>query len=233
MIKEAIYGSVDKFLPEGSKEWDYQGLSDLLKQKIGVTIPAPELEALKNDVEGLEERIIKEAAKSYAEREQNLSSDYMRNVARFVMLEKIDERWKNHLYAMDYLRSGIGLRSYAQIDPKMEYKREGYRMFDELLTAVKNEVAELIFKVQPVKELEEDLARIWKISDTSHKELGSFETIKQQSTDSGATSQQGPGLQPREERPKPIIGTSRVVGRNDPCPCGSGKKFKKCCGARA
>ena len=230
MIKEAIYGSVDKFLPEGSKEWDYQGLSDLLKQKIGVAIPVAELTALKNDVEELEERIIKEAAKSYAEREQTLGPEYMRNVERFIMLEKIDERWKNHLYAMDYLRSGIGLRSYAQIDPKMEYKREGYRMFDELLAGVKNEVAELIFKVQPVKELEEELARIWKISDTSHKELGSFETVKQQSTDSGATSQQGPGLQPREERPKPIIGSSRDVGRNDPCPCGSGKKFKKCCG---
>ena len=238
MIKEAIYASVDKFLPENSKEWDYQGLSDLLKQKIGVTIPASELTVLtesrqgKNDVEELEERVIKEAAKSYAEREQALGPEYMRNVERFIMLEKIDERWKNHLYAMDYLRSGIGLRSYAQIDPKMEYKREGYRMFDELLASVKNEVAELIFKVQPVKELEEELARIWKISDTSHKELGSFETIKSAPPGQAPNAPDNAGLQPPKERPKPIVGSSRDIGRNDPCPCGSGKKYKKCCGAR-
>jgi len=228
MINDAIYSAIDKFLPENSKEWDYQGLSDMLKQKIGVAIPASELTALKNDVEGLEDRIIKEAERAYAEREQKLGPDYMRNVERFIMLEKIDERWKNHLYAMDYLRSGIGLRSYAQIDPKMEYKREGYRMFDELLAGVKNEVAELIFKVQPMKEMEEELARIWKISDTSHKELGSFETVKSsQPTERGHSPSEVP-----TNVGKPIIGSSRDVGRNDPCPCGSGKKFKKCCGAR-
>ncbi|HLD36107.1 MAG TPA: SEC-C metal-binding domain-containing protein, partial [Planctomycetota bacterium] len=232
MIKDAIYNAIDKFLPEKSREWDYQGLSDLLKQKVGVNIPASELEALKSDVEGLEERIISEAAKSYDEREQKLGPEYMRKVERYIMLEKIDDKWKNHLYAMDYLRSGIGLRSYAQIDPKMEYKREGYRMFDELLASVKNEVSELIFKVQPVKELEEELAKIWKISDTSHKELGSFETIKSAPPGQSQNAPDNAGLQPPVERPKPIIGSSRDIGRNDPCPCGSGKKFKKCCGAR-
>ncbi|MBI5779330.1 MAG: preprotein translocase subunit SecA [Planctomycetes bacterium] len=233
MIKESIYEKIDKFLPEDSKEWDFQGLSDLLKQKIGVNVPAPDLTALKSDMEGLEERIIKEAEKSYTEREQKLGTEYMRNVERFILLEKIDERWKNHLYAMDYLRSGIGLRSYAQTDPKMEYKREGYRMFDEMLAGVKNEVTELIFKVQPIKELEEELARIWKISDTSHKELGSFETVSAKGGSASGGKPASPdsaGLQPPVERPKPIIGSSKETGRNDPCPCGSGKKFKKCCG---
>jgi len=227
MIKDAIYNAIDKFLPEKSREWDYQGLSDLLKQKVGVNIPASELETLKSDVEGLEYRIIKEAAKSYDEREQQLSPEYMRKVERYIMLEKIDDKWKNHLYAMDYLRSGIGLRSYAQIDPKMEYKREGYRMFDELLASVKNEVAELIFKVQPIKEVEEELDRIWKISDTSHKELGSFETVK-----SAPPGQSQANEATAESRPsgKPIVGSSRDIGRNDQCPCGSGKKYKKCCG---
>ena len=227
MIKDAIYSAIDKFLPEKSREWDYQGLSDLLKQKVGVNIPASELETLKSDVEGLEYRIIKEAAKSYDEREQQLSPEYMRKVERYIMLEKIDDKWKNHLYAMDYLRSGIGLRSYAQIDPKMEYKREGYRMFDELLASVKNEVAELIFKVQPIKEVEEELDRIWKISDTSHKELGSFETVK-----SAPPGQSQANEATAESRPsgKPIVGSSRDIGRNDQCPCGSGKKYKKCCG---
>ncbi|MEW6026662.1 MAG: preprotein translocase subunit SecA [Planctomycetota bacterium] len=238
MVNESIYEKIDKFLPEDSKEWDFQGLSDLLKQKIGITVPASDLEALKDDMEKLEERIIKEAEKSYVEREQKLGAEYMRNVERFILLEKIDERWKNHLYAMDYLRSGIGLRGYAQTDPKMEYKREGYRMFDEMLAGVKNEVTELIFKVQPIKELEEELARIWKISDTSHKELGSFEAAGQpvrRSSGSpvgptdGQTGRQADG---QIEKPKPIIGASRETGRNDPCPCGSGKKYKKCCGAR-
>ncbi|MFH0888423.1 MAG: preprotein translocase subunit SecA [Planctomycetota bacterium] len=232
MIKEVIYEAIDRFLPEKSKEWDYQGLSDLLKHKFNLNYSIKELTVTKDDIEDLENKIIKDVEKLYQLREDKLSADYMRNVERFILLEKIDEKWKNHLYAMDYLRSGIGLRGYAQADPKVEYKKEGYRLFDEMMISIKNEVSELILKVEPIKELEEQLAKIWKISNVSHKELGSFETLKQ--GDGGGqqppAERSGVPTNVGKEKPQPIIGHSKEVGRNDPCPCGSGKKYKKCHG---
>ncbi len=234
MIKETIYNALDRFLPQDSKEWDYVGLSDFLKHKFGLIIQVDDLLSAKNIIEDVENKVIEKIENAYQERESKLGAEYMRNVERFLLLDKIDEKWKNHLYAMDYLRSGIGLRSYAQIDPKIEYKREGYLMFDEMLTSIKNEVAELIFKIEPIRELEEQLARIWKISEVSHKELASFEAVKQSGRDAprdiGTPSENTAGLRPPPEKPKPIVGHSRAVGRNDPCPCGSGKKYKKCCG---
>ncbi|MDI6732737.1 MAG: preprotein translocase subunit SecA [Planctomycetota bacterium] len=235
MLKDALYNIIDRFLPEGSKDWDAQALSDFLKIKFSISVSAQEIMAEQNNLESLEDKIIERVEKAYQEREEKLGADYMRNIERFLLLEKIDEKWKNHLYAMDYLRSGIGLRGYAQADPKIEYKREGYRLFDEMLSSIKSEVSELIFKIAPIKELEEQLARIWKISEVSHQEIGSFEGVSSKGVDKAgapARAQDRAGLSPPQERPKTIIGHSKEVGRNDPCSCGSGKKYKKCCGVR-
>ena len=233
MTKEAVYNSIDQFLPNDTKDWNFQGMADFLNHKFGLNYTEKDLAVAKGAINDLEEKIIKDLGTLYNQREETIGPEYLRNLERFILLDRIDEKWKNHLYAMDYLRSGIGLRSYAQADPKMEYKREGYRMFDEMLTAIRNEVAELVLKVKPVKELEEQLSRIWKISDVSHKELGSFESVKQQPVaTSGTTAQSEEGMQPPVKKPRPFVGAGNVIGRNDPCPCGSGKKYKKCCGSR-
>ncbi|MFA5793591.1 MAG: preprotein translocase subunit SecA [Candidatus Brocadiia bacterium] len=229
MVEDVCQNAIDKFLPEGAqrKDWDYSGMALYLKRKLGKEFPE-HIEKLitDKDAEEVESIVIKEVNRIYQEREQALGGEYMLNVARYVLLDKIDEKWKNHLYTMDYLRSGIGLQSYAQIDPKIAYKREGYKAFDEMLNSIKEEVADLVFKIEPMKDMEERLAALWKITSESHPEVGSFETAKKRPNEQAADNIAG------DEKPVPIK-VEKQIGRNDPCPCGSGKKYKKCCGTRA
>ena len=228
MLEEVVQNAIDKFLPESSaqRDWDYAGLMVYLRRKFGQGFPDTMANIISGkDIDEVEGILVKEMVRIYDEREHVLGVDYMREVSRYVLLDKIDEKWKNHLYTMDYLRSGIGLQSYAQIDPKIAYKREGYKAFDEMLNSVKEEVADLVFKIEPMKQAEERLAALWKITSESHQEVGSFETAKKRPNEQAADNIAG------DEKPQPVR-AERQVGRNDPCPCGSGKKYKKCCGVR-
>jgi preprotein translocase subunit SecA len=122
---------------------------------------------------------------------------------------------------MDQLRSGIGLRAYAQKDPVVAYKVEGYEMFQAMIDAIKEEVASLVLRLQPAEEYETE--EIWQVSNVAHDEVRAF--------DAGAMSEAAERSAQTTEAPKPFVRTTEKVGRNDPCPCGSGKKYKKCCGA--
>ncbi|MBN2583029.1 MAG: SEC-C domain-containing protein, partial [Planctomycetes bacterium] len=148
----------------------------------------------------------------------------MNQLERYLLLQVYDTSWKDHLYAMDHLKSSIGLRSYAQIDPKIEYKREGLRLFEQMLGGINDKFTDLFFKARWVQR--EALNRIWSGQSAEHAEvdpgLAKFEQQRQAALQN--LQQQG------QEKPKPIIRTQPKVGRNDPCPCGSGKKYKKCCG---
>ncbi|MEM7008079.1 MAG: preprotein translocase subunit SecA, partial [Thermodesulfobacteriota bacterium] len=147
----------------------------------------------------------------YEQKEQDISSDTMRQIERFVMLQTVDYLWKDHLLNMDHLREGIGLRGYAQRNPLQEYKKEGYDMFGGLMYRLSNDVCEKLFRVQPVNET--DMARI--------------ERQRRAEQQNMVLSR---GEAEQEEKKKPIRRQEKKVGRNDPCPCGSGKKYKKCCG---
>ncbi len=136
---------------------------------------------------------------------------------RYVLLQIYDSTWKDHLYAMDHLKSGIGLRGMAEKDPKMEYKREGFRMFQEMLSSIRDKVTDIIFKARLGGE--EERRSIWNISSAGHAEFSQFN--QQQ-----AAGQQGQST----GMPKTAHNDGPKVGRNDPCPCGSGLKYKKCCG---
>jgi preprotein translocase subunit SecA len=232
MLEEVVQGAIDKFLPESASQqnWDYAGLTAYLKSKFGKEFLATPANIISGkDIDEVEGILVKDVNRIYDERERVLGAEYMLAVARYVLLDKIDEKWKNHLYTMDFLRSGIGLQSYAQIDPKIAYKREGYKAFDEMLNSVKEEVADLVFKIEPMKQAEERLAALWKITSESHQEVGSFETAKSDNT-KRERSPDNFGIA-GDEKPQPIR-AERPAGRNDPCPCGSGKKYKKCCGVR-
>jgi preprotein translocase subunit SecA len=126
------------------------------------------------------------------------------------MIWVIDSLWKDHLYAMDSLREGIGLRAYGQKDPLIEYKREGFEMFESLLIRIREEILEYLFKVQPLKQEEET----YQISEP--------ERIVEEKIPVGVTSK-------GQSKPKKIKSTKKI-GRNQPCICGSGKKYKYCCG---
>jgi len=220
MIKDRIYYAIDLYLSKDVKEsaWDYQGLCAWARRKFGIEIVPDELNT--KDIDQIEEFLSEKAKALYDEREKELTASMMREIEQFILLQKIDEKWKDHLYAMDHLRSGIGLRGYAQVDPKIEYKREAYLMFKQLIEAIKEETTDLIFKVRAERPEKEKLEKLWKPTEFKHQELGSFEGVPKATDEKGAVA---------TEKPRPVV-VGEKVGRNDPCPCGSGKKYKKCCG---
>ncbi|MCP5002379.1 MAG: preprotein translocase subunit SecA, partial [Planctomycetes bacterium] len=151
----------------------------------------------------------------------------LRKIEQILMLDKIDTKWKDHLYAMDHLKSGIGLRGYAQVDPKIEYKREALGMFEKMSTSIREEVTDLIFKIRVKAETIDRYKDVWQpdnfVYQDSENSVPEAPVTRKDSAESSARSQQ------EEQKLEPIrIGTK--VGRNQPCPCGSGKKFKQCCG---
>ncbi|WP_227762356.1 preprotein translocase subunit SecA [Zhaonella formicivorans] len=203
MIHDIIDEAVDRYsgASQYPEEWDLVGLLDYAEQTFlpghGLT---PE-ELTKMEKEEIREMFHMRAEELYEAREQSLGSELMRELERMVILKVVDEKWMDHLDAMDQLRQGIGLRAYGQKDPLIEYKFEGYEMFNEMIRSIKEDVTRYIFRVNVVQEQE----RPKNIVENKYAE---------------------------EETKKPIR-KERQVGRNDLCPCGSGKKYKKCCGANA
>jgi preprotein translocase subunit SecA len=142
------------------------------------------------------------------------------DLEKYVLIQVYDSTWKDHLYSMDHLKSSIWMRSWAEKDPKTEFKREGSRMFEEMLETIEDRVTDIIFKVH--LEAGARARNVWNVSQTSHDEVGQFAMAERQRA--AAQAPQG------EIKVKQITLEQPKVGRNDPCPCGSGKKYKKCCG---
>jgi preprotein translocase subunit SecA len=162
-----------------------------------------------------------------SEREERLSQlgrEFLRSelsdLERYVLLHVYDSTWKDHLYAMDHLKDSIWTRSFAEKDPKIEYKREGYRMFSEMLETIEDRVTNMVFKVR--LEVGAGVRSVWNVSQTAHDEVGQFAMAERQRAAAQAPQGEVKVKQIKLEQPK--------VGRNAPCPCGSGKKYKKCCG---
>jgi len=144
------------------------------------------------------------------------------HLERYVLLQVYDSTWKDHLYAMDHLKDSIWPRSGAEKEPKTEYQREGCRMFNELLESLDDRVTDIIFRVHI--EAGARARSVWQVSQTSHDQVGQF---------AAGEEQQAAGQAPQGEvQVKQIKLDQPKVGRNDPCPCGSGKKYKKCCGQK-
>jgi preprotein translocase subunit SecA len=150
------------------------------------------------------------------EARQRLRSE-LTELEKYVLLQIYDLTWKDHLYAMDHLKGSIGLRGFAEKDPKIEYKREGYRMFQDMLGNIRDKVTDMIFKAQLSSG--QETRSVWNIASTDHSEYSQFE------------AQQAAGQMPQGQQVVKTIKLEKPkVGRNDACPCGSGKKYKKCCG---
>ncbi len=145
------------------------------------------------------------------------------DLERYVLLQVYDGTWKDHLYTMDHLKDSIWTRSFAEKDPKTEYKREGFRMFNEMLDAIEDRVTNIIFRVH--LDTGARARSVWNVSQTTHDQVGQFAMAERQRA--AAQAPQG------EQKVKQIKLDQPKVGRNDPCPCGSGKKYKKCCGQNA
>ncbi|MCA9397062.1 MAG: SEC-C domain-containing protein, partial [Candidatus Omnitrophica bacterium] len=210
-----------------------QSISDYLRS----VFPLEVKQELMADADEFKEIFTKQALDIYAQKESKFGSKMMRGLERIVLLEVIDSKWKDHLRGMDELREGIGLRAYGQKDPIVEFRSEGYAMFEEMSRKIREDAVSFILRANPIKE--EDLVqrdeRV-KQSDIRflHPEASSAIKAPQQSDVPSAAP--APGNDPfgnltQIADPGSPADTAKKIGRNDPCSCGSGKKFKKCCGA--
>jgi preprotein translocase subunit SecA len=157
----------------------------------------------------------------------------MRRMERQILLNIVDDAWKNHLLTMDHLRSSVGLKGYAQLDPKVEYKREGMRLFDKMWDSVAEQVTGLVFRMESFNQ--EFIRSTWVEAKTRHDEVrtvgdgAAAATATRAATQTSAQAAAEASNQRSDAKPEPIRNTGVKVGRNDPCPCGSGKKYKQCC----
>ena len=222
MIVESAEQAVNRYAsPQaGRDERDYAALANWLARKFGIET-TPEALGASDERGDLPEELIERVKVEYDRREQEIGVERMRSLERYLLLQVIDTRWKDHLHAMDQLRGAIGLRAFGQKDPKVAYKVEAYEMFETMIHEIHEQITDLILKVQLVDEHEQRAHSVWEVSELTKNEFNTFEAQRDAAV---AGSQSG-------ERPKPFVRGKTKVGRNDPCPCGSGKKYKKCCGA--
>ena len=234
MRLDVISSTFRTHIPAGSVEeqWDIPGLEAAIKEDIGQEVPIGEWLAENADLheETLLQRVKELAEHEYANKENLAGAETMRNFERAVMLQSLDMHWREHLSALDHLRQGIHLRSYAQKNPKQEYKREAFELFEGLLNTIKAEVTKVTMMVQvrPHQEVE--------ALDRAAGEQMAVENVQYQHAEfnqnmadealANATPEEAAAL----ANGQPIVREGEKVGRNDPCPCGSGKKYKQCHG---
>jgi preprotein translocase subunit SecA len=204
---------VAQYAPENSHpdEWDLDALHTAVLKQFNFDFRAEGIDANGLGAKQLEDALIAKAHEKYDKKETLVGSAPMRYYERMLMLQLVDAQWKDHLLAMDHLKEGIGLRGYGQRDPLVEYKKESFELFQDLMDRIQEETLRLLFLLQPVDEQKQ-------AEEMERKRRRAEFMMSQQSSNNG----DGPPQQVRREGNK--------VGRNDPCPCGSGKKFKKCHG---
>jgi len=204
MVSTVIENTINMYTQgiENPEEWDIRGILEYLERlflpKGAVVIPQQEINSLSR--EALKDRIAKVAEDIYRQVEERNGYENMREVERVILLRVVDQKWMDHIDAMDQLRQGIGLRAYAQRDPVIEYQIEGYEMFEEMIRSIQEETISLLYRVR----VEQNMPKREQVAQPANATHG--EAVR-----------------------KPVV-KGEKVGRNDPCPCGSGRKYKKCCG---
>ncbi len=208
MTQEILDGIMDLFLNDKlpPEEWDFKALSDRLFQQFSVKVSFPNPDEIQ-DLEELKEKIQDQVWGTYLQKVATIGPELMASLEQMIMLETIDNSWKDHLLSMDHLKEGIGLRGYGQRDPLREYQREGYELFLDMIERVKEQTVANLFRIQLAREA--DQAQL-----AAREERPVF------------FSHGG------DESPEPKKREAKKVGRNEPCPCGSGKKYKRCCGQK-
>ena len=209
MIEEIIDNILSEFVDEKTKKEDinFKGLDDALLKQFNIRFDLANTDQTGDGQSAIREWIIQGVQKYLRDKEKEFGPELMNYLMKVIMLQAIDVQWKEHLLAMDHLREGIGLRGYAQKDPVREYQREGYDMFMEMIARIKMDVLEKLCLIRIQREEEVEAIR--------QKQKQDYVMSRGEDTPEKKTV--------KHEGPK--------TGRNDPCPCGSGKKYKKCCGA--
>ena len=197
------------------EEWDWKSLEERILGEFGIRLDISQEERQELDPETLEEIIAKSAKQAYETQMTRFGKEDMANVERLIILQTLDDLWKDHLLNMDHLREGIGLRGYGQKDPLQEYRREGYDMFMAMIQRFREKTISLLLRVRPIQESEAE-------------DLEARRKQQQRKINYSRGESDGEG----DNKPKTVRRKGKKIGRNDPCPCGSGKKYKKCCGRK-
>ncbi|HDD53062.1 MAG TPA: preprotein translocase subunit SecA [Thermosulfidibacter takaii] len=221
MARDLLENYLDTFTPDKVRqdEWNLEGLRKEVERRFGINVEREELQGLSR--EELLELLGKKVIEAYEGKEEEVGGEHLRNLERMVTLYILDNLWKDHLLAMDHLREGIGLRGYGQKDPLNEYKKESYELFMDMIDRLKTQVVETLFRLQVREE-----------SSTASRPLTRRERrrmYKEHRGEMAAAASSGGG----SETLQPYKREGRKIGRNEPCPCGSGKKYKHCCGKKA
>ena len=221
IAEDNFFGLIDQYMPQEQRpdEWDLVSLKDQLRLNFGFDADAEHLDLLEMGAEEARDAIWPKIEEKYKAKEVQLGVEALRNLERYIMLNIVDAQWKDHLLALDHLKEGIGLRGYGQKDPLVEYKRESFYLFQSMLDRIDTETIRYLFnfQVQVTAPVEEQL-----LERRRRQRRGRVAFTKANETAFAGGE---------EEVAKPIRNKGPRVGRNEPCPCGSGKKYKKCCGA--
>lgn len=231
-IYDVVETTIDQFIPPNSldEQWDIEGLTETLKEEMALDL---DIQGWLDEDDSLYEETLREkiqdaVSTSILAKEAQIGAENMRRLERDVMLHVLDTHWKEHLASMDYLRQSVGLRGYAQKNPKQEYKREAFEMFEELLGKIKHDVVVFMAKLEVT--MPEDVDAIEEQHKQQHEKGMELDFVHEDAESSLAVDDSNTvdGFKP--EALKPFKRPEQKVGRNEPCPCGSGKKFKQCHG---
>jgi preprotein translocase subunit SecA len=207
---------MDRFTPRGkaSDTWDVEGLRVSVGNQFGLDIKQFDINLQEMTYEELAAKLPDTVRTIYEDKEKRFGPEYLRYQERMIMLQVLDMQWKDHLWSLDHLKEGIGLRGYGQRDPLIEYKKESYNMFEELRTRIEEETVRFLYLFEPISKEEYEARE--RDREESRRKLQKAQNLVYSSGDSSSEA--------------PTKREAAKVGRNDPCPCGSGKKFKKCHG---
>jgi preprotein translocase subunit SecA len=245
---EVVNGIIDQYVPRESveEEWDLAGLAEAIGREFMVVVdPKAWLEADHDIAEsGLRERVVAAVEAAYEQKVAQVGAPVMRHLEKAVMLQELDKHWREHLAAMDYLRQGIHLRAYAQKNPKQEYKREAFELFGALLDRIKHDTISLLSRLQvrteaeieeQERERERQMARRLQMQHAAPQSVISSDTapVGPEAAAAGGPPSAAAFGGAAAAGAEPVVRDGRKVGRNEPCPCGSGKKYKHCHGALA
>ncbi|SEQ93317.1 preprotein translocase subunit SecA [Solimonas aquatica] len=242
---DVLSAVIDAYVPPQSIEdqWNIDGLQEALRRDFGLELPIRQWLDTERELneKGLRARLLEQLAETYAQKKQQVGAPVLEHFEKAIMLQTLDNLWREHLAAMDYLRQGIHLRGYAQKDPKQEYKREAFGMFNDMLARYKHEVIAMLSRVRIQTE-----AEVQEVEEQRRRQAEALERRMQLQHE----AMPGAAVEPQPEAAEPLAAPRRFeppqpaparvltqqrelpkVGRNDPCPCGSGKKFKHCHGA--
>ena len=247
-VRDILGGLLDKYAGKETRaeDWDIKSLKNQIFTRFGVDIAAEGVEAEKLNRGELGDAIFDKLKERYDAKEQLIGPEAMRHHERIIMLSVLDQQWKDHLLSMDHLREGIGLRGYGQHDPLVEYKRESFDMFEAMMERFEEETVRYLYLMQVIETPSQPAPpRVTAVGDFNGEPVGAFSTGDRRNRPTTSMDDMEEAFQRRKRRELEqarMAGAGEAatvqqvvrgdkVGRNDPCPCGSGKKYKKCCGA--